>query len=497
MWMAVSERRLITLALFAATFLVSLDTSVVATAMPTVIGQIGGIQLYAWVFSGYLLTSTITVPIYGKLADLFGRKPVFLFSVAVFLVGSMACGQAQTMEQLIAFRLLQGLGAGGVLPITQTILGDVYPLQERARITGLFSTIWGVSGLLGPGIGGFLTEQVSWRWVFYVNLPLCILSIVLVGKFLHEHIQHRRHSIDVIGALTLSGSVSFLLLALQTADSQPLQVLFYTLAVILVPVFVWQERRASEPLVPLWLFGRRAIGISTLGGLLLGCALYGESTFLPPFVQGVMGATPTVSGFILAGASVGWPAASAIGGRLLLRFGFRGPCVLGGVLLTCGFGLLLLLQPGSSLFLPLGITGVLGLGFGFYTVATILAAQSAVGWEYRGVVTSASQFARNIGGTIGVSIAGAMFTAGVLGVVAGNLNPNELLSAATRARLSPQDLEALRGVLADALRPVYVLLIGVAAAATVIAAFLPAGPPREVSDAGARGEVESTPAAAL
>src|SRR5438067_1020277 len=213
-----AERRLITVALFVATFLVSLDASVVSTAMPTVIGQIGGIQLYAWVFSAYLLTSTITVPIYGKLADLFGRKPVFLFAVAVFMIGSMACGQAQSMEQLIAFRLVQGLGAGGVLPINQTILGDVFPLEERARIQGLFSTVWGVSGLLGPGIGGFLTEHVSWRWVFYVNFPLCVLTIVLVWLFLHERVQRRGHSIDYIGALTLSAAVALLLVGLQTSD---------------------------------------------------------------------------------------------------------------------------------------------------------------------------------------------------------------------------------------------------------------------------------------
>ncbi|HYY90060.1 MAG TPA: MFS transporter, partial [Chloroflexota bacterium] len=287
---------MVTVALFVATFLVSLDASVVSTAMPTVIGQIGGIQLYAWVFSAYLLTSTVTVPIYGKLADLFGRKPVFLASIAIFLVGSMLCGQAQTMEQLIAFRLLQGLGAGGVLPINQTILGDIFPLEERARITGLFSTVWGVSGLLGPAIGGFLTEHVSWRWVFYVNFPLCVLSILLISKFFHERIQRRGHSIDYVGAVTLSAAVALLLLGLQTTDNEAQRLALYALAAVLVPVFVWQERRAAEPLVPLWLFKRRAIGISTLGGLLVGFGLYGQSTFLPPFVQGVMGATPTLSG---------------------------------------------------------------------------------------------------------------------------------------------------------------------------------------------------------
>src|SRR5438067_154576 len=198
--------------------------------MPTVIGQIGGIQLYGWVFSAYLLTSTVTVPIYGKLADLFGRKPVLLAAIAIFMVGSMLCGQAQTMTQLIVFRLLQGLGAGGVLPITQTVLGDVYPLDERARITGLFSTVWGIAGLLGPGVGGFLTEHVSWRWVFYVNFPLCVLAMLLISRFLHERIQRRGHSIDYLGAVTLSACVALLLVALQSSGNQTQQLVFYVLA---------------------------------------------------------------------------------------------------------------------------------------------------------------------------------------------------------------------------------------------------------------------------
>jgi EmrB/QacA subfamily drug resistance transporter len=467
-----------------ATFLVALDTSVVATAMPTVIGQIGGIELYGWVFSAYLLTGTVTVPIYGKLADLFGRKPVFLAAIAMFLVGSMLCGQAQSMEQLILFRLLQGLGAGGVLPITQTVLGDVYQLEERARITGLFSTIWGVAGLLGPAIGGFLTEHVSWRWVFYVNFPLCVLSIILISSFLHEHLQRRRVSIDYIGAVSLSAAVALLLVALQTTGNQPLQVALYLVAAALVPVFIWQERRAPEPLVPLWLFRQRAIAVSTLGGLLMGCALYGQSTFLPPFVQGVMGATPTVSGFVLASSSISWPAASTLGGRLLLRWGFRAPCVLGGVLLTIGFGLLLNLTPGSGLWVPAAITFVTGLGFGFYSVVIILAAQSSVGWQHRGVVTSANQFARNIGGTVGVSLAGAIFTAGVLSAAGTGVNANELLSADVRATLSSADLGFLQQVLANSLRSVYVLFVVVAALATVVAVLLPGGRPRQSSESG-------------
>jgi EmrB/QacA subfamily drug resistance transporter len=479
----VSERRLVTLALFVATFLVALDTSVVSTAMPTVIGQIGGIQLYAWVFSAYLLSSTVTMPIYGKLADLFGRKPVLLSGTALFLLGSMLCGQSQTMEQLIGFRLLQGLGAGGMLPITQTILGDIFPLEQRARITGLFSTVWGVSGLLGPGVGGFLTEHASWRWVFYVNFPLCVVSMVLISRFLHEHIQRRRHSIDYLGAAALSASVACLLFGLQSTGNQVQQLVLYGIAAALVPVFVWQERRAAEPLVPLWLFGRRAIGVSTLGGVLLGFTLFGQNTFLPPYVQGVMGAPPTLAGFVLATSSVSWPAASTIGGRLLLRMGFRGPCIMGGICLVIGFSMLLLLTPDSSLWLPALIQFMLGFGFGFYTVATVLAAQSAVGWEYRGVVTSASQFARNIGGTIGVPIAGAIFTAGAAAAASAGVNPNDLLSPGTRANLSGADLAFLQNVLAGSLQSVYALFIGTAILATGIAAFLPSGPPRQESDA--------------
>jgi len=467
----VPARRLVTLALFVATFLVSLDTAVISTAMPTVIGQIGGIQLYAWVFSAYLLTSTVTVPIYGKLADLYGRKPVFLSATSVFMVASMLCGQSQTMEQLIAFRLLQGVGAGGMLPITQTILGDQYPLAERARITGLFSTVWGISGLLGPAIGGFFTEHASWRWVFYVNTPLCIATIVLVARFLHEQIERKRHSIDFLGAALLSGAVVTLLVGLQ---SQVVQL--YAIAAVLVPAFVWQERRATEPLVPLYLFRQRVIGFCTLGGLLLGCMLYGQTTFVPPFVQGVLGATPTIAGFVMAGSSIGWPLTSWFGGRLVLRWGWRSTSLLGAVLLVFGFTMLWQMPPDASLWYPTFVQFVTGAGFGFTSLVFIIAAQNAVGWDQRGVVTSANQFARNIGGTIGVSVAGAIFSSGVAAAVGAGVNPNDLLSPSVRASLPPADLAVLQAALVSALHSVYLLFAVVAVLGVGVAALLPGGP---------------------
>ncbi len=485
----VSGRRLVTIALFVSTFLVSLDTAVISTAMPTVIGQIGGISLYAWVFSAYLLTSTVTVPIYGKLADLYGRKPVFLGATAIFLVSSMLCGQSQTMEQLIAFRLLQGIGAGGMLPITQTVLGDIYSLEERARITGLFSSVWGISGLLGPAIGGFLTEHASWRWAFYVNTPLCIAAIVLIGRFLHEHIEHKRHRIDFLGAILLSAAVVALLVGVQNA-----QPLLYVLAFVLVPIFVWQERRAPEPLVPLHLFGQRIIGFSTLGAVFTGWLLFAQTTFVPPFVQGVLGATPTIAGFVMAGSSIGWPAASAVAGRAVLRWGFRLPCVAGSLTLVVGYAMLWLMPADAPLWYPTLTQFVTGAGFGFASLVFILAAQGAVGWEQRGVVTGANQFARSIGGTIGVAIAGAIFSSGVAAAAGAGVNPNDLLSPTVRASLPVAQLQVLEGALVGALHSVYLLLVGVAIGSIIVAALLPGGPlPEEADEVDRAASAEPRP----
>jgi EmrB/QacA subfamily drug resistance transporter len=480
---ATGGRRLILLALVVATLLVALDSAVISTAMPTVIGQLGGIDLYAWVFSGYLLTSTISVPIYGKLADLFGRKPMFLGATALFLVGSALCGQSQTMEQLIAFRLLQGLGAGGVFPITQTILGDLFPLEQRARLAGFFSMIWGVSGLIGPAIGGFLTEQASWRWVFYVNLPLCLLSIVLVGRFLRERVVRRPHAIDYPGAVLLTLAVTLLLVACQLpslgAGGPALPTALFGASLVLLLAFVWQERRHPEPLIPLHLFAQRTIGLGTLGAFVTGVALFCQTVFVPPFVQGVLGASPTVAGFVLAATSIGWPSASTVTGRVMLRVGFRPPAVLGGVLLALGFGLLGLQTTDSTLLTQAAIQVLIGAGFGFYLPVMLLAVQNAVGWEQRGVVTSSNQFARTIAGTIGVAVAGSLFAAGVSGAAALGANPNDLLDPATRAALPPDLLQPLRALLAGALHSVYFLCVGTAVAATVVALFLPAGRPTD------------------
>ncbi len=476
------DPRLIAAAVFVATFLVGLDVTVVSTAMPTVVGQLGGISLYSWVFSTYLLTSTVSVPIYGKLADLYGRKPVFLVATSIFLVGSMLSGQAQTMEQLILFRFVQGLGAGGVQPITLTIIGDVFPLEQRARLTGVFSAIWGLSALVGPGIGGFLTEQVSWRWVFYVNVPLSLLSMGLVWLFLREHVRRRKHRVDYAGAVLLSAAVTAFLFGLQG----PIEGLgsgsaggLVAIAGILFAAFLWYERRVPEPLLPLELFGKRIIAVGTANAVLVGAVLFGQSTFVPPFVQGVMGASPTLGGFILSATSIGWPTASAIGGRLILRWGYRRTAVLGGVFLTLGFALLRLLRADDSLLAAAGVQVVIGAGFGFLVPIVVLSMQNAVPWEQRGVVTSTNQFARSIGGTVGISLAGAIFAAAV-GSAAGTAgDPNQLLSVEGRATLGSGQRAAQQVALAAALQPVYAGFVVVAALALAVATLLPGGRPEQ------------------
>ncbi len=385
--------------------------------MPTVVGQLGGVDLYAWVFSAYLLSSTASVLVYGRLADLYGRKRMFLVATGTFLVGSALCGIAQSMPQLIAFRFLQGLGAGGVYPIVLTIIGDAFPLDARARLMGVLAAIWGVSALIGPAIGGFLTEQISWRWAFYVNLPLSLLAMVLVARSVQEHISPR-----------------------------------------------------NDPLVPLGLLKVRTIAVGTLNRLLVGVVLFGQTSFVPPLLQGVLGGSPTQAGLALAATSLGWPLASHVSGRMLLRWGYRGVGLVGSVLLVLGFGALLLVRSETSLIVAALIMAVIGAGFGFVTPVTLLSMQNAVAWQRRGIVTGVSQFASNVGGTLGIALAGALFTSGL------HLDVSDLLAPERRAALAPDQLAMLRSTLAQALEPVYWVFLIAAVLALVAMALQPSGP---------------------
>jgi EmrB/QacA subfamily drug resistance transporter len=317
--LGLSKRRkaLITLATLIGTFLAALDSTVVGTAMPTIVGDLGGLSLYPWVFASYLLAATVTGPVFGKLSDTYGRKPIYLAGIFLFLLGSVLAGTSQTMIGLIAFRTLQGLGAGAVQPTAVTIVGDIFELENRARVQGLFGTVWGISAVVGPAVGGLLTDYISWRWVFYVNLPFGLTAATLLAVSLTETFERHPRRADYLGAVLLTCGLVAVLLALLGGGgtpslSAPMLALFFSGLMALV-LFVMAERRAEDPIVPLGLFGDRMFTVAVLGNLALGDVLFGVSVYIPLFVQGALAGTAMTAGAVIAPLSIGWPVGSFIG----------------------------------------------------------------------------------------------------------------------------------------------------------------------------------------
>src|SRR5436305_7257940 len=403
----------ITIALMLGMSLAYLDITIVGTALPSIVGKLGGITLYSWVFSVYLLTSTTTVPIYGKLADLYGRKPIFLLGSGLFILGSIACGTAQTMVQLIIFRAIQGLGAVAVLPIVLTIIGDIFALEERAKVQGLFSGVWGLSSIIGPALGGVIVDHFSWRWVFYINIPFGLLSAILLIVSLKEHVERKKHSIDYLGSLTLTVGIVALLFALLQGGvtwawtSLPSLGLF-VLAIVLIVLFLFQEAHASEPILPLTLFTNRIIAISSIGGPILRVVMFGITSYVPLFVQGVRGGTATSAGVTLGPLLIAWPIAATFSGKIILRYGYRLTAGVGALLVTIDVGLVTLLQASSTLPYIVVAMLVIGTGLGLMSNAFIISVQNAVPLNVRGVATASTQFFRTIGGTVGVALMGTI-----------------------------------------------------------------------------------------
>jgi EmrB/QacA subfamily drug resistance transporter len=415
--MRISRRGVATLGVLGGSFLAAIEATIVATAMPTVVGQLGGLAHFSWVFSGYLLTSTVTMPLWGKLSDLYGRRRFYMAAVGLFLLGSALSGAARSMWQLILFRAIQGVGAGGLLPLGMTILGDLYTLKERARTQGLFSGVWGLASIVGPLVGGYVTEALSWRWVFYLNLPFGAVAATLVGIGLREPDRTLRPRIDVRGALVMMVGVAALMLALgQTGERGGALAAWhvaglYALAAALIAWFLLIERRSAEPIVPLDLFADRLVFAVTLSGFLVGVAMFGAISFVPLFVQTALGGTATEAGHALSPLLLGWVTMSIVTGRVLPRVGYR-PMILGGLtLVTLGFlGLLRVGHTSSptSLYVDLGL---MGLGMGMTMLSLLLALQNAVPRQRLGVATSVGQFTRSIGGAVGVSMMGAIVAA--------------------------------------------------------------------------------------
>ncbi|MFD1044196.1 MFS transporter, partial [Kibdelosporangium lantanae] len=319
-----SERGPVLGAIMLSTALVALDSTIIATAVPSVVSDLGGFSQFPWVFSIYLLTQSVTVPLYGKFADLFGRKPVMLFGIVVFLLGSVLCGAAWSMPVLIAARAVQGIGAGAVQPISMTMLGDLYTLEERARVQGYVTSIWGGASLVGPALGGVFSEYISWRWIFYINVPLGILAILVLVRRFSEKVERQHRKIDYTGSALLTIGLSLVLLGLLEGgvawawDSPPSVGVFVAGAAVLV-AFGFVERKAAEPVLPLWVFRSRTLVGGNLMALIVGAMMMGLSSYLPTFVEGVIGTGALVAGFTLAAMTIGWPIAATLSGHAYMR----------------------------------------------------------------------------------------------------------------------------------------------------------------------------------
>jgi EmrB/QacA subfamily drug resistance transporter len=393
-------------------FLAAMESTVVATAMPTVVESLGGVHIYSWVFSGFLLTSTVTMPLWGRLSDLIGRRPIYLTGLAIFLVGSALSGAAQNMGQLIAFRMLQGLGAGSLMTLGMTIVGELFGLEQRAKMQGYVSGVWGVASLLGPLLGGLLTDHVSWRWVFYINLPFGALAALLLRGALPEG-QRRPHKLDYPGVASFSIGVSALLIGIMEAGRvgrwTGLDVLLpLGIAVVALAGFLVIERRASEPIVPLRLFRYRMVAAASLNGLLSGMAMFGAISFVPLFLQHVSGMSATAAGFVLTPFVLGWVAMSIVSARLALRLGYRILAVSGMTCLAVAFLLLARWAPGLTQAVAMRDALIGGIGMGLTFVPMLIAVQSAVPRADLGAATSMTQFCRTIGGAVGLSVMGAV-----------------------------------------------------------------------------------------
>jgi EmrB/QacA subfamily drug resistance transporter len=489
--MQTDERRwILTLGLVTGTFLGALESTVVGTVMPTVVAQLGGLDLYSWVFSAYLLSSTVTVPVWGRLSDIYGRKKIYVTGIALFLAGSALSGQSSSMGELIGFRALQGLGTGAIIPVAVSIVGDIYTTEERARMQGLFSAVWAVASIVGPLAGGFITDHLSWRWVFYVNIPFGIASGAVIALSLAENPNGPyRVRIDYAGGATLAAAIALLLLALLgTGAGWPgWQVAaMFGGSMLLLPAFFWIEGRAPEPMIPSYLFANSMFRAAAINGFLAGVVLFGSISFMPLFVHAAMRASAIEAGSVLTPLLLGWVVAAIPGSRLILTRGYRTLVVTGMGLVVAGFAWLVTMTEGVSRAALLLDMFCIGTGMGLVMPVLLIGVQNAVPRAILGVATATTQFFRSIGGAVGVAIMGAVLSNRLASKLADSGRP-DLIHAASRM-LEPYptpadpasslphatvDVDLFRSALEQSLHSVFVLCLIVALLALFSAFMVP------------------------
>lgn len=476
---AVTRRHWVLIACMLSMFMAAIEVTIVATAMPTIITELGGFSQFGWVFSIYLLTQAVTVPIYGRLADMWGRKRVFFIGAGLFLLGSILCGFASSMGWLILFRAFQGLGAGAIMPLTSTIIADVYPPKERAGVQGWLSSVWGVAAIVGPLTGAWLVQHFNWALVFWVNVPIGIISMLLLVRFFPESREKTDRRINFTGSCWLMLTVTALLTALLQAESLG----YWTLVLGAVALLAgWgllrHERYSGEPLFPLAIWRTRTLLAGNVGNLLIGAAMMGISAFLPTWIQGVNGGTPLQAGSALAMMSIGWPLASTLSGRLMQHTSYRFTAQLGSLLLIAGTAMLLILHRESPVWYAGLSAFVIGTGMGMTSTTFLIAVQNTAQFEIRGICTASVMFSRMLGSALGTALMGAVLNYNLMLRLPQYRDPvQQVMSPAGREQLNSANLELMLTEIAHSLHWVFVVSLIIAFGSLLMSRLVPVQKP--------------------
>ncbi len=429
------DRGPILLSLMLSSFLIAIDSTVLATAVPTIVADLGGFSQFPWLFSIYLLAQAASVPVYAKLCDTFGRRPIMVLGILLFLAGSIAAALAWSMPALIGFRAVQGLGAGAITPVSMTIAGDIYTLRERATAQAYLASVWAISSVAGPTLGGVFAQFLSWRGIFWINVPLCLLALFMLLRSYHERFERHRQRIDVTGAAVLTAALVLLVLGVLEggqgwAWASWQSIGCFVVGAALLVVFAFVERRAADPVLAPWVLTSRVVVTTSMAALGVGAVLIGLTSFVPTYLESTAGAAPLLAGLAVAALSLGWPISGALAGRFYLRIGFRSTAMIGSVLAVAGATLLVAFAGTPSLVLTALACFVVGLGLGLVANPSLIAAQSSVDLRRRGVVSGTNMLARSIGSSVGVAVYGAIANA-VIAAGGGAQHPSAVQAGST------------------------------------------------------------------